>query len=125
MEMARASYFQLDVDFYEQVYPMLSNFSHSSIEGLLEYFEEEKCFLLHKDDNAFMGLLWISIVNAVLLDELSNIDHIDKTAKRDLKYISVRLKEHILALDEVCDNKQSQILETAVARIKLIGTRRS
>ena len=97
--MASASEFSIDVDLYDHFYPYLSNFAHLTLDPNLEYFSMDQGFRLHKKDNPFLALQFVSVVNALTLDELSLIDHATKLTKRDLRYMAIRLRNRILELD--------------------------
>ena len=124
-QMASSSDFSIDVEFYDHFYPYLSNFSHLTLDPNLEYFSMDLGFRLHKKDNPFLALQFVSVVNALTLDELSLIVHANKLTKRDLRYMAMRLRNRLLELDTLSDRDDPwpPLLQLTLDRVKLVGTR--
>jgi hypothetical protein len=101
--MAAASDIQEDLEFYDGMYPLLSTQVHGTLDTYLTYATPTDGFKIHIDHNPFFGLHVVSLVNAMLLDELSKIRHITKVAKRDTSYMAQHLKRSLLELGKQFD----------------------
>lgn len=83
----------LDLDIYERLYSFLSAYSHVSLDPNFQYFELNRGFRIHKDDDPDTALEFSHIIVAMWLGELSKVFRMTKKVRRDLIYISKRMSK--------------------------------
>jgi hypothetical protein len=122
-EMISSSGDPLDVELYDELYAFLSSHSHMGLDADMRYFDLKGGFLIHKNDNPFIALQWISIVVSLWLDELAKITHVKKQTARDLGYMANRVRDHVIALFALSRiSDQSHLLKLVHKRLKSLRT---
>lgn len=98
--MAKSSDDPKDLEFFEAFYPFLSTQVHGALDRHLSYVSEAEGFKIHRDHDPYHGLLIASLINAMLLCELSKIGHISKIVRRDLGFMASTLRRSLLTLTQ-------------------------